>query len=549
MGLMRWQNWIVLGVALFLSGWLISRGLGTRLPPADLRFGNVSEPQTLDPGLMTGLPEGRIARALFEGLTIPNLADLTKPLPGVAMSWRISPDGKTYTYYLRENARWSNGQPVTADHFRFSWLRVLDPATGSQYAELLWPIRHARTFNQQTNTPRSQVGIQVHALRHPLPPGYSQHAVGRRLVLEVTLERPTAYWNQIVSFYAMHPVYPPVVLKHPRQWVLPQHFVGNGPFRLTHWMINELVRVEKNPLYWNASQIQLNSIHFLAVSERDTQLSMYLANDLDIVTYVPLPSIPYLLPRRDFYSRPFLATYFYRINVKQPPLDNKYFRQALSWAIDRESLVKHILRAGQLPAYRLVPPNIRGYPESPVSAMKFDPQKARMLLRKAGYKQGSQIPPISLLYNTDQQHKQIAEALQKMWRQHLGLRVHLVNKEWKTYLDDLRQRNYQMARSGWIGDYTDPHTFLSVFVATGGHNRTGWGHVLYDQLVRQAETETHAAKRMRLFHQAEQILMDELPILPLYFYNYQNLIRPEIQGHLNNPLNFFDYRRLRRIRR
>lgn len=695
---MRWQSWAVLLVVLAACGWVVNNGLGARLPLADLRFGNLSEPQTLDPATMTGVPEGRIARALYEGLTYPNLDDLTQPKPGVAQSWTMSKDGKTYTFYLREDAKWSNGASVTADHFLFSWRRVLTPNTGSQYAELLWPIRNARAFNQQLfyrakgsvtlykspsvaspkvvsvnkgviliredinqkeiqkrkaplhdkpggkpsstvfvkakdqvtvldkqvlgtqswfkvktpkgsavagegwipgdvlakhsksiqikdvkwvevrtmkapiqrgwvlqkplgrlnyNFPNSDktkagdawtlIGLRVKPLTQPLPKGYSPSAVGKRLVFEIELENPTAYWTQITSFYSLSPVYPPLVMKRPRSWVLPKFFVGNGPFRLTHWMINELVRVEKNTHYWDKKNVGVNSIHFMAVNERDTQLSMYLSGDLDVVTSVPLPSVQKLMERKDFYSRLFLATYFYRVNVERPPLNNKYVRQALAYAVDRSSIVKHILRAGQLPASRLVPPGIRGYPiKKDTPGPRFDPKKARALLQKAGYKDPSKIPPISLLYNTDQQHKQVAEALQKMWRKHLGIRVHLVNKEWKTYLDTVKQREYQLARAGWIGDYTDPNTFLSMFITGGGHNRTGWSNVTYDRFIGLASKETNPTKRMEYFRKAEAELMEELPIIPLYFYNYQNLIHPRIKGHVNNPLNNFDFRRFKR---
>ncbi len=694
---MRWQSWLVLVLLLCGGSWIIYKGLGARLPQADLRFGNMSEPQTLDPASMTGSPEGRIARALFDGLTLPNLNDLTRPLPGSAMSWKVSPDGKVYTFYIRENARWSNGAPVTADHFLFSWRRLLSPSIGSQYAELLWSVSNAQAFNQQlfgiaTKTlslrqspsnkaaivskvskgvilirrdlgqkqiqsktvtllqnvdgkpvkgavlsagmlvdvlhkveigaavwyrvrhrakgeavegwlrsdslfQRSKkikakkvewwevslmkqkkvkgwvkrtslgaldytfpakskskrlaawklVGMRALKVTKPLPKGYSVKALGRSLVFEVTLENPTAYFDQLASFYSLSPVYPPLVKRYPRSWVLPRHFVGNGPFKMTHWMINELVRVEKNPYYWNAKNMKLGSIHFMAVSERDTQLSMYLSRDLDIVTSVPLPSIDKLLKRKDFFSRLYLATYFYRFNVNVPPLNNKYVRQALAYAVNRESITKHILRAGQIPAFRLVPPGIQGYPLKGAPGPKFNPKKARALLRKAGYQSGAAIPPISLLYNTDQQHKQVAEALQTMWQKHLGIRVHLVNKEWKTYLDAVTQRNYQMARAGWIADYTDPNTFLSMFITGGGHNRTGWSNVRYDRYIKLAENERDPVKRMAHFRHAEKILMDELPIMPLYFYNYQNLIHPSIKGHVNNPLNIFDYRRLARV--
>lgn len=622
---MRLQGILVTGLLFVGCGMLIFQGLGARLPRADLRFGNASEPQTLDPATMTGVPEGRIARALYEGLTYPNLADLTHPKPGVAMRWTMSPDGRTYTFYLREDAKWSNGKAVTAAQFLFSWRRALTPATGSQYAELLWSVLHARAYNQQlisapkralslqqspsdksptthplkagelvvkgksqssgqvkwrhvtsckTNKsgwlkeselqaldytfppkPKSKgpkpweaVGLKVKALQKPLPKGYSASALGKKLIFEVTLAHPTAYFTQLIAHYSMSPVYPPLVKKHPRRWVLPEHFVGNGPFRLTHWMINDLVRVEKNKHYWDAKHVGLKSIHFLALTERDTQLSMYLSKDLDIISNkIPLPTVHKLQGRKDFHNEPYFGTYFYRLNVKQPPLHKKKVRQALAWAVDRESIVKYVLRAGQQAATQYVPPGIKGYEPSTRKGLgpSFDPKRAKRLLAEAGYPNGKGFPALSLLYNTDQSHKQIAEAIQKMWHKHLGIKVNLVNKEWKTYLDATKKLDYQIARAGWIGDYTDPNTFLSMFVTGGGHNRTGWSHKGYDELLNAASRETDTQKRFALFRKAERLLLDEAPVLCLYFYTYQNLIAPQLKGHIENPLNNFDFRLFR----
>lgn len=682
--------WFLLFVS---AGLLIRSGLGSRLPQADVRFGNQSEPQTLDPAIMSGVPEGRIARALFEGLTYPNLKDLTRPHPGAAQSWTVSPDGMVYTFYLRENGVWSNGKPLTAKHFLFSWRRVLAPNTGSLYTELLWPVKYARAYNQQlfyktkrtvvfhsspvdgkkenttakrhailvredinekeisgksipllaapgantdskgahvkrgtivivtakriidktvwykvhphshpkqtgwirsehckpnskrvkvdgvmwfevhmldkpsqkgwvkqsdltrlnslfppkngesTDAPWRFVGLKVKPITRPLPKGYTEKALGKPLIFEVTLNQPTAYFTQLVSYYTLFPVYPPLVKARPRSWVLPKHFVGNGPFKLTHWMINDLVRVEKNKHYWNAKQIKINSVHFNAVTERDTQLSMYLAGDLDIISNnIPLPTVDKLKGRKDFYSRPYLGSYFYRINTRKPPFNNKWLRKALAWSIDRKSITTYILRGGQLPASGLVPPGISWYPIQPKSGPQFSPEQAKQFLAKAGYPGGKDLPSMSLLYNTDQQHKQIAEAIQKMWQTHLGIKVNLVNKEWKTYLDTTRKGEYQIARAGWIGDYTDPNTFLAMFVTGGGHNRTGWGHSAYDAAILGAERETDPHKRRELFRKAEQILMDDCPIIPIYYYNYQNLINTQLKGHIDNPLNMFDFR-------
>ena len=737
---MQFRSFAILTLTVVGCIWIIYGGLGLRLPEPDLRFANDSEPQTLDPAIMTGVPEGRLSRALFEGLTTPNLRDLTKPLPGAAMHWEVSSDGKTYTFYIRENARWSNGKPVTADNFLFSWRRLLTPSVGSQYAELLWSLHHGRAYNQQlfylakdklslrqfpdsdapvqtfdkvqaktnkgTSRPASQpaskskekvtqafpkgtlfvrhdlgkkvirkrvvqlldtpegkpvsggklrsglkakvlkkqkkgpytwylvlyrpskkrvdaknvpssavkgwvrsdqifkthktvkvkdvqwfevsladkphwrgwvrqkaltqpdydflgqqkkktksevkawklLGLEVAKVQKPLPKGYQASALGKNLIFKVHLETPVAYFTQLASFYSLMPVYPPLVLKKPRSWVLPRHFVGNGAFKLTHWFINDLIRVEKNPLYWNAKTIRMKSIHFVAVDERDTQLSMYLSGDLDIVTKPPLPTIDILLKRKDFRSRPYLGHYFYRINTRKPPLNNVNLRKALAYAIDRKSIVKHILRAGQKPSHGHVPPGIGTYPPFGPSGPHFDPKKARAFLRKAGFKKGDKLPELSLLYNTDQQHKQVAEAIQKMWNKHLGLKINLLNKEWKTYLDAVKQGEYQIARAGWIGDYTDPNTFLGMFVTGGGHNRTGWSNSQYDSYIRQAEFETNEKKRFGIFRKAEGLLVDEVPIIPLYYYNYQNLINPAIRGHVDNPLNNFDFKLLWRAK-
>jgi oligopeptide transport system substrate-binding protein len=485
-----------------------------------LLFCNGSEPQGLDPHQVQGVTEHNIIAALIEGLVTEHPETLD-PLPGVAERWEISPDGTVYTFFLRADARWSNGEAVTAEDFVKSYIRILTPSLGSLYAAMLHPIKNAKPFNEGKLTDASQLGLR---------------AIDSR-TLEITLECPTGYLlNMMAHHYTWWPVHLPTIEKYGDpyrpggRWTQPERFVGNGPFVLTEWVPNSIIRVRKSPTYWDAETVRLNGIDFLPIESVDSQERSFRAGQLHLTYTLPNGKIdvyrrdqPELLRIDDY-----LGTYFYRINVTHPALKDKRVRHALSQAIDREALVATVTRGGQKPAYGFTPPDTKGYTSR--AQVKFDIEGAKKLLAEAGHPDGRGLPPIEIHYNTDENHRAIAETIQQMWKRNLGIEATLRNEEWRVYLDSQSQTKYMVSRSGWIGDYPDPNTFLSTFLSYDGNNRTGWASEEFDRLLHEAACTLDEAQRFELLQRAEEVLMDELPLIPLYYYKRIYLIHPAVKN-------------------
>lgn len=488
------------------------------LPPEQQIFVfNVNaEPETLDPAIMTGVPEGTLATIVFEGLTTYHPETL-EPLPGMAESWTVSDDRLTWTFTLRADARWSNGDPVTAEDFVYSWRRVIDPATAAQYAYMLYPVKNAEALNKQTLKGLEQLGVVAKDAR----------------TLVVTLERVTAYFLDLCCFHTTLPVHRKTVEAHPDKWITPEFLVGNGPFVLKEWKPRERLVFGRNPHYWDAKNVRLTRIDALTIDDNDVAYNKYLNNEVDWIRAVPVPRIDEIKKHPDFFAYPYLGSYFYRVNVTKPPFNDVRVRRAFAMTIDRDALCRDVTKAGEIPAGGHVPPGIPGF--SGIDGLKFDRAEAKRLLAEAGYPDGKDFPKTELLYNTSESHKQIAEAVVQMWKENLGVQVSLFNTEWKVYLDNVDHLNYQVARAGWIGDYVDPNTFLDMFVTGGGNNNTGWSNARYDACIAQAAREGDPKQRMALFREAEQILcVEEVPILPIYFYVNKGMIRPRVQGWYGN---------------
>lgn len=481
---------------------LILLWTGCRYERADLVFINGAEPETLDPALITGQPEGRIANALFEGLTTFD-AD-GKPEPGVAERWEITPDGKVYTFHLRANARWSNGDPVTAHDFRASWERTLSPATGSAYASQLYFIENAQAFNEGKLTEFSRVGVEAPDAR----------------TLRVTLVNPTAFFLDLCAFITLAPVHLPTVERYGDDWTKPAHLVGNGAYRLAAWRINDRIRLEKNPHYWNADKVALRSVDALPISDANTAFNFYATGQADLTLdkgIVPTQFLDELKKRPDCHTAPFLGTYFLRFNCTRPPFDDARVRRAVALVIDKELLVEKITRLGEPPAASMVPPGAGGY--TPPPGLERDPEAARRLLAEAGFPGGEGFPRISYLYSEGGLNRAIAVEIQAMLATELGIHIDLAPQEWKVYLQSMNNLSYDLCRSSWVADYNDPNTFLSLFTTHDGNNRTGWSSPEYDALIEAAAREPDAARRLELFGKAERLLVSEAaPVLPLYFY-------------------------------
>jgi oligopeptide transport system substrate-binding protein len=521
-----------LGLGLALAG----RG---RIERADLVFDNGSEVETLDPSAVTAQADGRVASALFEGLTVKDPRTL-EPLPGAAESWELAQDGLALTFRLRE-ARWSNGDPLGAEDFLWSWRRLLEPETAAPYAYHLWCVRGARAFSRSSAAERAarwtEVGLSAPDAR----------------TLRVELERPTPYFLALTASPALFPVHRRS-LEHFRhrfperwesEWIRPGHLVSNGPFRLVERRVNDRLRLVKNREYWDAGSVALRSIDVLACEHAGTALNLYLAGEVDWIDRVPAALVPRLLERDDFRPAPYLASAFYRVNTTRPPFDDRRVRRALALALDRAALCARVLGKGESPSWSLTPPGLAGYarPEmahaargagGAAEAHARDVEEARALLVEAGFGPGRPLPPLEIHFNTSETNRAVAEVIAAGWRAALGLEVRLLNQERKAYLDAQRTLAYDVSRSSWIGDYPDANTFLEVFVGGGENNRTGWSDARYDALVAAAAREGDGARRLALLAEAEAILLAELPILPLHGFVSQNLVRPRLGGFFAN---------------
>jgi oligopeptide transport system substrate-binding protein len=485
-----------------------------------LHLNNGSEPQNLDPHVVIGVPEHHLIMALLEGLVTEDPHGV-RPQPGTAESWDISGDLTVYTFHLRRNALWSNGDPVTAHDFVRSYRRALTPSLASEYAYMLYVMKGAEDFNTGKTADFSQVGVK--ALDD--------------FTLQVTLNAPTPYFLSLLNHYSWFPVHTPTIercgplYERGNRWTRPKTFVGNGSFVLEEWKVNHVIVVKKSPTYWGHDHVRLNKIFFYCIESSDTDERAFRSGQLH-KTYV-LPETKIDNYRQKYPDRLridlFLGTYFYVINTSKPALRDKRVRRALAMSIDREAIVKNVTRGEQLPAYHFTPPGTAGY-TARARFGEFDIERAKALLAEAGYPGGQGFPSIEILFNTLETHRSVAEAIQAMWKKNLGIDVRLLNQEWKVYLDSKKSGNYDLARFGWIGDYSDPNSFLDLWVSGGGNNDSRWSNAEYDRLIREAGRTADLEKRLEVFQQAEAILLDELPVLPVYFYTRVYALHPSVQG-------------------
>lgn len=507
-------------------------GCATATKPAGkyLRYSAGTEPETLDPRKSTGSPEAIAEAQIFEGLTVLN--DKDAPVAGVAEKWEVSPDGLTYTFSLRANAKWSNGDPVTAHDFEYSWKSTLNPALGAKYAYQLFYLKNGESYNKGLAA-ADTVGVK---------------AVDDR-TLKVTLEKPTPYFLSLTAFHTYYPVNRKTVAANDKWAADPKTLIGNGPFKVTAWVHNSKLEFAKNEHYWDAAKVKMNKMEFILTDSATTELAMFDNNQIDLGGNVPPSEIPRLLKEGKLKIAPLLATYFYCFNVTKPPFDNVKVRQAFSLAIDRAAIVKNVTKAGQQPAMAWVPPGLADAAPSSdfrkVGGDYFadnDVATAQRLLAEAGYPGGKGLPPVTLIYNTSEGHKAIAEAVQEMWRKNLGVNVALANQEWKVFINSRTKGDYHVARHGWTGDYLDPMTFIDMFVPDSGNNDAQYKKPAYEDLVRRAKETNDQAVRMGLMHQAEKLLMDDAVLAPIYYYTNAVLVKPNVKGYVRSITGVFYFK-------
>lgn len=473
------------------------------------RIGNGAEPQSLDPHLISGVPEHRIYVSLFEGLVAfdPKTAD---PIPGVAESWTISKDGLTYAFKLRKDAVWSDGVRITAQTVVDSWLRCLNPETAAEYASLLTGvIQGADEYNTKKAGPE---GVGLKALDNN--------------TFQMTLKAPAPYALGMLGHYAFAILPMHAIQKYGKDWTKPENWVSNGPFVLAEWKPQDRIVVKKNSKYWDAAKVKLDQVVYYPIDDNNTAFNMYLNGELDWQSVTPRERIEEAKKRPDFENAAYLGTYYYIFNQTKPPFNDARARKAFSMAVDRKELVEKVTKGGEFPALSYVPP-MSGY--KPMAGLQENVAEAKKLLGAAGFPDGKGFPKVTILYNTSESHKKIAEYLQQRWEQTLGVKVDLVNQEWKTYLDtrrDGKMGGYEFARAGWIGDYKDPYNFLFMWLSDNFDFNDGrWKNTQYDALVAKANGMAAGPKRMEVFQEAEKILIEQdQAIMPIYWYTTLNMI-------------------------
>ena len=492
-----------------------------------------TEPRTIDPAINNATDGSTVIFNLFEGLTRMNPE--SRPEPGCAERWDVSDEGKTYVFHLRDGLKWADGSPLVAEDFRYGMLRVLAAETGSSYAYHAYCIKNGKAY-YEGKASRDQVGITT---------------VDDK-TLKIELEYPVPYFLDLLAWHLLLPLKAEIVEKNPQGWAAdPATVLCNGPFRLAEWKHNSEMTLEKNPNYWDAANVKLDKVRLVMINDGNTALAAFKAGKLDYFkSIIPSVLIPELVAKGEAQILPNMGPYFYCCNVTRKPMDDVRVRKALALAIDREALVSVVTKGGQQPAVGFIPFGMPGTAEGkdfraegkdflPKNA---DVEQAKKLLAEAGYPDGKDFPSITFVYNTNELHKQVAEAVQAMWKANLGITVNLTNQEWKVFINTRIQGDYDIARHGYFSDFNDLGNLFDLWVTKGPNNDAKYSNPEYDRIVLEAGREQDPAKRAALYHQAEEILMTDLPVIPIYYYTTPYMLNPAVKNLFICPLGWDFFR-------
>lgn len=495
-----------------------------------------ADPKTIDPQLNSAVDGSTVIHNAFEGLMREDANSNIEP--AVAESYELSEDGTVYTFHLRD-CKWSDGEPVKAGDFEYAWKRALNPDTAAEYAYQLFYLKNGEAYNTGEAT-ADDVGVK---------------ALDDK-TLEVTLESPVPYFLSLAAFPTYFPVRQDVVEANGDKWTLsPETYISNGPFKMSEWKEKESITFVKNENYWEADKVKLDTLVFRVIDDEATYLGAFKSGELDIIESPPTTEIPTLLAEGTAEIYPYLGTYFYVFNVSENHYDEEAYqflsdpnvRKALALAIDRTLIVEKVAQGGQTPAESYVPKGIvdtegNEFFKSYLPATA-DVEEAQRLLAEAGYPNGEGAPTITFTYNTGSGHQMIAQAIQDMWKNNLGINIELKNEEWAVFQDTRNNFNYSIARHGWIADYNDPMTFLEMWVTGTGQNNAGYSNPEYDELISQAKSELDGTKRTELLHKAEDVLMEDMPILPIYYYTNVICANPKVKDFYKSPLGQMEFSR------
>lgn len=487
------------------------------------------EPATLDPAKSTTLAESTTELAIFEGLTRLNKKDL--PEPAAAEKWTVSSDGLTYTFTLRKGLRWADGAPLTAHDFEYAWKRALDPNLGSGNAYMMFTLKNGEAY-YEGKAKAEDIGVKATDDR----------------TLVVQLEYPAAYFLGLTAFHSYYPVPRHIVEKNPDTWAAEaKTIVGNGPFVMTKWQHSGEMRFVKNDKYWDADAVKTKDMVWPISESQTTRLTLAEGGEVDLMLEPPMADQKRLLQSGKLKILPSLGISYYVFNVTAPPFDNVKVRQAFALAINRQLIVDNVMQGSKLVADAFVPPGMtdsvtgRDFREEGGSLTGYDAAKARTLLAESGYGKDKPLPPITILYNTNETSKAISETMQEMWKQELGVTAELQNQETKVFMQNRSNGNYQVARASWIGDFADPENFLTVF--TDATNDARFHDPYYDSLVKRAQMTTNQTERTALFHKAEAYLFDQAVVIPIYYTTVPYMVSPYLRDYIVSSLGIIDFKR------
>lgn len=489
---------------------------------------NMAEPGTLDPAKARGTHESWPLQHLFVGLTRVNKDG--KVENALADKIEISEDGKVYKVTLKDGLKWSDGNPITAEDFEFAWKRVLDPKMESQYAYQLYYIAGAEEYNKGKGKADS-VGVK---------------AVDAK-TLQVTLKQPTAYFDSLMGFYTYYPVSKKVVEANADWAKDPKTLVSNGAFILKDWTHNSKIVMDKNPNYYEADKVKIDGIDLDIIEDQSTVYQKYVAGEYNMVVELPTEVTAKLRAEKnpELVIGPNLALYYYNLNPAVKPLNNVKVRKALSLALDRKVITDQITQGGQLPATAIVPPGLlddtgKEFSDANKDLIKTDVEEAKKLLTE-GLAEEKMTPAdvkLTILYNTSENHKKIAEAIQQMWNKELGIKTELENVEFKVKIDRENAHQFEISRSGWVGDYLDPMTFMDLWITGASNNYVNYSNPEYDKLVKEAQTSTDQKLRMDNMKKAEKMILEDMAIVPIYFYTHPYAVKPNVKGITKNAINY-----------
>lgn len=526
--LKRGRTIVMLMIVSFVALLVVGCSRSETIPPNTLRLALEQEPSTLDPAKSSTLPESIVELAVFEGLTRLNEKDL--PQPAMAESWIISPDGLTYTFHLRPNATWSDGVPVKAQDFEYAWKRVLNPKTAAGNAYMLYVLKNGEAYNTDKAS-ADEVGVKA----------LDDHT------LQVVLESPAPYFLGLTAFHAYYPVRQDIVEKSPDTWATKADtLIGNGPFVLTKWVHSAELNFVKNERYWDAQAVKLTAMDWPISESQSTRLTLAEGGAVDMMVEPPVLDQKRLTEAGLFKVAPSLGTYYYVFNVTAPPFDDPRVRKAFSLVIDRQVIVDTIVHGGKTPAYAFVPPGLidetsqTDFRKSGGHLVEHNVAEAQALLKEAGYGPNHPLPKVTILYNTNELHKAIAEAVQAIWKDSLGADVELQNQETKVFMANREEGHYQVARASWVGDYVDPQTFLDVF--SDEANDAQYHSEAYNEVMAQVHSTTNPVLRQKLMHEAEQILFDDAVVIPIYFITTPYVANDAIGGYFWSSLGIVDFK-------